>query len=64
MVFTRCASSELKLGALRVVVARERQEALFVAESLVGLSSALSGEYAPNSVRAEGDFIIDGPGEG
>ena len=52
IVFTKCASSELKYGALREAVVRERQGALFVAESLVGRSSALSGKYALYSVRA------------
>ena len=60
MVSTRCASSELELGALWGVVARERQGALScqVAESLVGRPStanipwhALSGEKAPDSAR-------------
>ena len=34
-----------------------------VAESLVGRSSALSGEYAPDLARAEDSLIVDEPGE-
>ena len=61
--FTECASSELQIGALRKVVGRERQEILSIAESLVERSSALSGEYAPDSTTAEGSSIVDKPGE-
>ena len=32
-------------------------------ESLLGRSSALSGEYAPDSAREEGSSIVDEPGE-
>ena len=34
-----------------------------VAEGLVGCSSALSGEYAPDSARVEGSSIVDELGE-
>ena len=61
-MLTRCASSKLKFGALREVMAREREGALFVVESLVRRCGALSGEHAPNSVRAEGGLIVDKPG--
>ena len=41
-------------------MARKRQ----IAESLVGSSSALSSEYAPDSARGKSSSIVDEPGEG
>ena len=53
------ASFELQLGALREVVARERQGALCRGEP----SSALSGGYVPDSARMEGSSIVHETGK-
>ena len=41
-----------------------REAGVTVSESLLGRSSALSGEYTPNSARAEDSPIVDEPGGG
>ena len=48
-----CASSELQFGAVREVVARERQG------PLSRRAWYLSGGYAPDSAWAEGSSIVD-----
>ena len=67
-MFTRCASSEGQCVALREEVTRERQVALSrkawwgAAARANAPWHALSGEYAPDSSRAEGSSIVDEPG--
>ena len=52
-------SSELQFGALREVWRRARGR-----EHCHGKpGSALLGEYAPDSAKAEGSSIVDEPGE-
>ena len=51
--------SELELGALREVWRHARGREHCRGEP----GSALSGEYAPDSARAEGSSIVDEPGE-
>ena len=67
MVFTRCASSELKFGALREVlmVVRERQRCTVCREKpgRAQQRSTVSGEYASDSAWAEGSSTVDEPGE-
>ena len=60
MMFTRCASPELQFAGLREGGGTREAE---TTESLVERSSALWGEYAPNSARAEGSSIVEGPGK-
>ena len=54
------ASSKLQFGALREVWRRARGREHCRGDP----GSALSGEYAPNSAKAEGKSIFDEPGEG
>ena len=57
-------SSELPFGDLREVVAREGQGALLSGKSgRAQQRSTVSGEYEPDSVRAEGSSIVDEPGK-
>ena len=49
------ASSELQIGALRELLARERQGAL--------PGNALSRGYTPDSARVGGSLIVDEPRE-
>ena len=52
-------SSELQFGALREVWRHARGREHCRGEP----GSALSGEYAPDSAKAKGNSIVDGPGE-
>ena len=54
------ASSELQLGALREVWQHARGREHCREEP----GTALSGGYAPNSAKAEGNSIVDEPREG
>ena len=56
-----CASSEPQFGALREG-GGTREAGSTVSRGEPG--SALSGGYAPDSVKAEGSSIVDEPGEG
>ena len=53
------ASSELQFGALREVWRHARGREHCRGEP----GGALSGKYAPDSVKAEGSSIVDKPGE-
>ena len=53
------ASSELQFGALQVVWRHARGREHCRGEP----GSALSGGYAPDSVKTEGSSIVDEPGE-
>ena len=63
MVFTRCASSELQFGALREVLARERQGALSPKAWWGAEALYRPGEDAPDSAKAEGSLVGDEPGK-
>ena len=52
-------SEQLQFGALRELAAREGLGGHCRGEP----GSALSGGYVPNSVAAEGNLIVDEPGE-
>ena len=63
MVFTRCASSEVQFGALREVLARERQGALSPKAWRGAAALYRPGENAQDSAKAEGSLAGDEPGE-